>query len=494
MMEKSIIIIGGGLAGLSTGCYGRMNGYKTTIFEMHKIAGGVCTAWKRKGYTIDGAMNWLMGSRPGAQFYNFWEELGAAQEWKVYNHDRYMINEDKDGKAFTMYCDADRFEKYLLDLAPEDSEAIKEFTQAIRNFSSFSMPVDKPIELMDAGDQAKMAQLMPGMQGMQKWAAISTHDFAKSLKNAYLHEVFANFPPFPMAMFIMVLGLQHTKSAGYVIGGALALVKSIEKRYRELGGEIYFNSKVAKILVENNKAVGIKLADGREFRADYVVSAGDGRTAIFDMLEGKYIDEKIKNMYDHPNIFAPLVHVGMGVKRTFDDIPSSVGGLNFLLDKPITIAGKEEKRMNVFLYNFDPTLAPAGKSVVVVYYETDYDYWHTLRQDLARYKAEKERIADEVIAGLEQRFPGISRQIEMRDVATPITWERYTGNWRGAYEGWMFGASDYISKTLPGLENFYMAGQWVNPGGGMPPAVMSGSHTIQFICNKDKKQFVTAKP
>jgi phytoene dehydrogenase-like protein len=51
-----------------------------------------------------------------------------------------------------------------------------------------------------------------------------------------------------------------------------------------------------------------------------------------------------------------------------------------------------------------------------------------------------------------------------------------------------------MKKTLPGLDNFYMAGQWVNPGGGMPTAAMSGNHTIQFICKKDKKKFVTTKP
>jgi len=494
MMEKSIIIIGGGLAGLSTGCYGRMNGYKTTIFEMHDKAGGVCTAWKRKGYTIDGAMNWLVGTRPGSQFYKFWEELGAAKGWKIHNHDLYMTSEGKDGKAFTIYCNADRFERYLLDLAPEDSEAIQEFTQAIRAYSNYSMPVDKPAELIDVSDRQKMAPTMPAMQEMQKWAAISTQEFARRLKNPYLQGVFAGFSGLPMAMFIMVLGLQHAKSAGYVIGGAMGLVKPIEKRYRKLGGEIRFKSKVVKILVDDDKAVGIKLENGKEYRADYVVSAGDGRTAIFDMLGGKYINDQIKNMYDHPNLFAPLVHVGLGVKRAFDDISSSVAGLSFPLDKPIHIAGQEEKNMNVFIYNFDPTLAPKGKNAVIVYYETDYDYWHNLRRDMTRYKAEKERIADEIITGLEQRFPGISGQIEMRDVATPITWERYTGNWRGAYEGWMFGALNNVSKTLPGLDNFYMAGQWVNPGGGMPPAAMSGSHTIQFICKKDQKSFVTSKP
>jgi phytoene dehydrogenase-like protein len=493
-VEKSIIIIGGGLTGLSAGCYGQMNGYKTTIFEMHDKAGGVCTAWKRKGYTIDGAMNWLVGTRPGAQFYNFWEELGAAKEWKIHNHDRYMISEDMDGRAFTFYCDADRFEKYLLEIAPEDSEAIHEFTQAIRESSNYSMPVDKPMELWEASDQQKMGQAMPGMQLMQKWSAISTQDFAQRLKNPYLRGAFANFAGFPMAMFLMVLGLQHTKSAGYVIGGALALIKPIEKRYRDLGGEIHFKSKVVQILVEDDKAVGIRLADGKEYRADYVISAGDGHTAIFDLLGGKYIDEKIKNIYDHPNLFAPLVHVALGVKRAFDDIPSSVGGLTFPLDKPINIAGKEEKAMNVFVYNFDPTLAPKGKNVIVVYYNSDYDYWRALRQDPTRYNAEKDRISRDVIAGLEKRFPGISEQVEMTSVATPITWERYTGNWRGAYEGWMFGAFESVGKTLPGLDNFYMAGQWVNPGGGMPPAVMSGSHTIQFICKRDNKKFITTKP
>ena len=53
-MEKSIIIIGAGIAGLSAGIYGRTSGYKTTIFELHDKPGGLCTSWKRKGYTFDG--------------------------------------------------------------------------------------------------------------------------------------------------------------------------------------------------------------------------------------------------------------------------------------------------------------------------------------------------------------------------------------------------------------------------------------------------------
>jgi phytoene dehydrogenase-like protein len=406
-----------------------------------------------------------------------------------------MITEDQNGKAFTFYCDADRFERYLLELAPEDNDAIKEFTQAIRTASSYTVPVDKPVELWDDADRAKIAQTEPAWLLLQKWSAVTFMDFAGRLKNPDLRANFSHLGPFPMARTIELLGLLHSKSAGYVTGGTLALVRPIEKRYLELGGKINFNSRVAKILVENNKAAGIRLADGTEHRTDYIISAGDGRTAIFEMLGGKYLNETIKNMYNRPHLSAPIVHVALGVNRAFDDVPPSSNGLNYPLVKPIVIAGKPRNNINVRIYNFDATLAPKGKNLVVVQYQTmDNNYWQALRQDAARYREEKDRVANDIIAGLEQRFPGISGQVEMRDVATPITWEHYTGNWQGAYAGWQFGAVENISKTLPGLENFYMAGQWVNPGGGMPAAVMSGNHTIQLICRKDNRQFVTAKP
>jgi phytoene dehydrogenase-like protein len=492
-MGKIIIIIGGGLTGLSAGCYGQMNGYKTTIFEMHDKAGGVCTAWKRKGYTIDGAMNWLVGTNPKSVYYHFWEELGAAQGWKIINDEQYTISEDKAGRAFTIYCNADRFERYLIDIAPEDSAAIKEFTEAIRTVAQYDMPATKPPELYDESDQATLGRIQPYLQTMQKWGVVSLHSFAQRLKNPQLRQIFENAPDWPMPMLLMVLGLQHSQSAGYVIGGALALVKPIEKRYRALGGEIHFKSRVAKVLVDNNQAVGVRLADGKEYRADYVISAGDGHTAIFDLLDGRYIDDTLKKMYAKPAIFAPLVYVGLGIKRTFEAVPDSVGGYSFPLKTPIDNAGKPETTLNTMIYNFDPTLAPAGKTLLVVLFSTDYEYWRELRKDPVCYTAEKDRIADAVIKGLEEKFPGISAQVEMRDVATPITWERYTGNWRGAYEGWMFGAYQYIPKTLPGLDNFYMAGQWVNAGGGMPTAAISGSHTVQLICRQDGQKYVSAK-
>jgi phytoene dehydrogenase-like protein len=107
---KEVIIIGAGLSGLSAGCYLRMNGYNTSIFEMHSNTGGVCTGWKRKEYTFDGAMHWLVGTKPGSSFYKIWGELGVTKGWNVFNHDRFMIAEGTNGKTLTFYADINRLE------------------------------------------------------------------------------------------------------------------------------------------------------------------------------------------------------------------------------------------------------------------------------------------------------------------------------------------------------------------------------------------------
>jgi phytoene dehydrogenase-like protein len=393
-MDKSIIIIGGGLTGLSAGCYGRMNGYRTTIFEMHSLAGGVATAWKRKGYTIDGAMNWLMGTNPQSSLYRIWEELGAAPGWKVHNHEVNAIFENREGRAFTVYCDADRFEEYLLELAPEDAAVIQELTRMIRCLD-IDFPAGKPGELQTIFDKLAMIKMLPVGRLMRRLRNVTANSFARRFRNPFVREMFGEAlgSSFPLAMALMQLAIQHRKAAGYVIGGALALVEPIQKRYRSLGGELRFNARVQKILVENDRAVGVRLADGTEHRADWVVSTADGRTTIFDMLEGRYLDDALKRRYENPRLFAPLVYVALGVNRKLDVVPS-IGGTAYPLDRPLVVAGKENRILNLRVYNFDPTLSPPGKDVAVVQYETDYDYWSKLRQDPQAYQVEKERICE----------------------------------------------------------------------------------------------------
>jgi len=190
--------------------------------------------------------------------------------------------------------------------------------------------------------------------------------------------------------------------------------------------------------------------------------------------------------------------VALGVDRIFDDLPSSAGGMAIMLQKPVMIGGKVQSYLKAHIFNFDPGLAPAGRTLITVMIHTDFDYWQDLRVHEVQYRAEKEKVADTVIAILDKRFPGLAKQVEMRDVATPTTFVRYTGNWKGSFEGWQVTPKTWrfgrlMRKTLPGLANFYMAGHWVEPGGGLPAVAMSGRNVVQIICKKEKKKFSTTK-
>jgi len=502
MANESIAIIGAGIAGLSAGCYSQMNGYRTQIFEMDRARpGGLCTTWQRKGYKVDGCIEYWVGSGPGTNFYSFWEELGAVQGRTIIHHEEWARAEGEGGKVLIFYTDMDRLEQHMKELAPEDTDVIEEFIEAARAIGRFKdLPPKKAPELFGLIDGLKMMFTMsPYMKLMKKWGKISIQDFAQRFKNPFLREAFSVnfFPPF-ISMFAWLgsLGMIQQKAAGYPVGGSLEIARAIERRYLDLGGEIHYKSRVAKILVENDRAVGVRLADGTEQRSDTVISAADGRTTIFDMLDGKYINDKIQGYYDNLPTMPPLIYIGLGVARLFDE-PHSAFGVNYPLDEPVTIAGQELKRLPVHIYNFDSGLAPVGKTALRVKLDSSYEYWKKLSEDSERYKAEKEQIADKVIALLDRRFPGLASQVEMFDVATPMTFERYTGNWRGSYMGWASTTESLnirMSKTLSGLGNFYMAGQWVEPSGGTPAAVMSGRNVIQIICKKDKRPFIAMVP
>ncbi len=179
------------------------------------------------------------------------------------------------------------------------------------------------------------------------------------------------------------------------------------------------------------------------------------------------------------------------------DLSNEPHWVTYLLDQPVTIAGKEQREIGVKHYCFDPSLAPAGKSAIEVMLPSDYGYWQRIYGHKL-YDTEQIQVANQVIEQLEKIYPGIREQIEVTDVATPLSYERYTGNWQGSTCGWLLTKSTMklmllgMSKTLPGLKNFYMAGQWVEPGGSVPLAALSARNVIQLICHADGRQFTTS--
>src|SRR5512136_834777 len=128
-MEKTMVIIGAGVAGLSTGCYALMSGYKTTIFEMHTVPGGLCTAWKRKGYTFDISMHILVGSKSGP-FNQMWQELGVLKDREIFYHNE-TARVESSGRSLDICADPRRLKGQMLALSPADAHLTKEFIRLL---------------------------------------------------------------------------------------------------------------------------------------------------------------------------------------------------------------------------------------------------------------------------------------------------------------------------------------------------------------------------
>ena len=296
---------------------------------------------------------------------------------------------------------------------------------------------------------------------------------------------------FSALAFIFMLGWYNQKNAGYIKGGSFPLAQRMLEKFQKLGGKFSNKTKVERIIVEYNVAKGVLLSNGTIVPADYVIGASDGYSIIFNMLESKYISKEIDFAYKNWELFTPIVQVSFGVNKVIpSDCPNIIN-----ISKGLKI-GKTllQNGYSVMNYSFDTTMSPKGKTTIVLRYDSPWKLWEKMSGK--EYKAEKLEIQNDATAYLENEYPGITEFIEVIDVATPKTDVKYTGVKDGAYEGFMPSKENMMKSLkmqLPGLQNFYMAGQWLFPGGGLPPSAQTGKWAVQLICKKEKQRFVPDK-
>ncbi|MFE7459104.1 phytoene desaturase family protein [Streptomyces sp. NPDC057554] len=501
-----VIVIGAGVAGLSTGCYAQMSGARTRVFEKHVLPGGCCTAWSRDGYLFDYCIEWLIGTAPGNNAHQVWRELGALDGKTVTNFELFNKVEDESGRSVTFYNDPDRLEAHLLALSPADAPLIRAFTRDLRRFIAIELyPFLTAPALRTVRERAAtLRTVLPAFRLFWRTAATPMAVFADRFQDPLLRRAFRNIffqdpEGFPLLPYLFNMAAAHHLNAGFPQGGSLGLSRSIEDRYLGLGGTVTYRARTEQILVENDRAIGIELRNGRRYFAEHIVSACDGRTTVYGLLGGRYTGPRIDKLYtdllQRPGtLFPAVVSAFVGLRGDFD--PAEAHSTTHLL------TDEDGKRLPGALQNslvvqdrsrYSEGFAPPGRSVLHCTYFSDYASWKELRtRNRKEYRARKQEVADFVRTFLERRFPGITDRIDLVDVATPATTHRYTGNHNGSILAWKaFSDADDISARLvgkdrmrlPGLSGFSMAGQWAGMG-GLIRAASTGRFATQYLCRE----------
>lgn len=478
-----------------------MNGYDVDIFELHTLPGGLCTAWERGGFTFDGCIHYLFGSGDGQPFNRMWRELGAVQGRQFVDHDEYQRLTDGE-HTLTVYADPDKLEAHLLAISPEDAGLIRAFCHGVRQFTRFDMEAlyKVPRPLMTALDWREFGlKMLPFMLPMARWSLLPARQFAQRFQHPFLRRAVAHmfsWEEAPVMMGMFLLAYMHNHNAGFPVGGSLAFARALEQRFLNLGGRIHYNAQVERILVKDGRAVGVRLYNNGEITGDVVISAADGRSTIFDLLRGQFVNRAIRRRYDGHLPMHTQMQVSLGVNGDVSDQPHWV---TYLLNEPVRLAGEDHHEIGLKNYCFDATLAPSGKSVMMVMVRSQYTYWQNLFGRRI-YDTEQREVSDTLIETIERWYPGLRATVETVDEATPLSYERYTNNWNGSTSGWLLSRETMpmlitgVPRTLPGLSHFYMAGQWTEPGGSVPLAAAAGRSVIQTICAADGRPFVTAEP
>lgn len=493
---KKIVIIGGGVSGLSAGIYAQKHGFISEIYEKNPTNGGLCTSWYRKGYKIDGCIHWLTGTKSGTDLNNMWKDVDAFDDDDIIYSDNFGSIE-YNGKVITFWSDLDRLEKELIEISPIDKRRIHKLIKYTIKFYKMPLPMEKPLATLNIIDYLKFGfKMIPYLPAFLYACNISQKRFASKFKSEDLKHVLSKIVPGSGNLYttLYALGTNAFNNGGVPKGGSTSIVKRMEDEYRRLGGSIRNNSEVVDIEIVDKIVKSITLKNGEKVNADYFVSCIDAYELTRKLLKEESKEKKFKkrfvkmDKYPLPSCF--YVSFSADVRKLKELNITNTYEFNC---EPFEVAKKSEETIKIRDYSYDSSFIKDGRvllNVLIHQDDRDYYYWEKLHQNYSDYYNVKMKIASLVKSRIEEHFNILKDDLEIIDVATPMTYKRYVNAYRGAYMPFSFTADGkqllHHSK-VKGVHNLILAGQWIIMPGGLPIALMSGKFAIQLISKKEHK-------
>jgi len=482
-MKKKVIVIGAGISGLSAAIYAQRSGFNVTLCEQHSIAGGMCTSWKRKGYLFEGAMHWLTGSSPKTELYPVWKETGALNDdIKVFLHEPFYAVEWQ-GKTINLYRDLEKTIEKLRVFSPDDEKLLQRLKKDVEAFSCLQMPV-YDIKGVEAQHPKRMKistllKMLPALPRIVRCNKISCKEYAAQFKHPAIQRLLClMMDDYSATSMIATLAQINMGDGGYPEGGSLAMVDRMTKTFEELGGTLLLKTKVKKVNIKNGVATGVTIGNSI-LPADAVIVTQETIAALdqlFDVqLNEKWLTSLRKNTKPEVCTF-----VSLGIRADLPQTPA------FELAEPIMYADKTVSEIFFFNYAKFEEYAPKGCTTLTTALMGDtYEFWKKAKEE-GRYEEEKRRLAEQICRVISEKYPQAKDSIEIIDIATPLTYERYTGAYHGSWMSIM-GAGDKM-RAYPGflksVNSLYFAGHRLTNPGGLPVAIDSGRKAAQMVCRQ----------
>lgn len=519
------IIIGSGLGGLTCGAMLAKSGKKVLVLEQHDLIGGCATCFKRKGMLVDAGLHEMdLGTKKTDMKHIIFKKLGLLDKitivplpsaWTIRVLDSKASHTSQNMQDF--FIPHKTTKEALIAYFPHEKKGITQYFKKIyfqaklnykfpfdMNFWEFFFAPFHTLSFfaISAFRQRKVGNMLDSM--------IQDSQLKRILN---INMVYYHYNAWKFNWNYHAIAQTNYYNQGiYIKGGSQALSDALAEIIRENGGEVHTRCDVTKILLDEDKAIGVAYVDTKakqtkEVFGKNIVANCDPRNVYETLLDlnhsstqspttpQKHINitkdlNLTKNLTTKTSLVSVYMVFDTNLSEKFPDMDYST----FCVDKEYFDLPFDKAHEDLL------KIAPEDRSFVFVNYSKidsglsdrqdrylgvittlgTYDEWEGL--DKEEYKAKKQRIQQSYEAKLEKFFPGIMSFCVHSEFATPKTIERYIRTQKGTPYGWdqdlegFWGRGRFKSKSI---KNLYFASVFGFPGAGFTGGLLAGYRTAR---------------
>jgi len=499
MADKNIldtIIIGAGIGGLTTGNLLAKNGQNVLILEKHFQVGGFVTTYKRKKYPMD-VVHVIGGLRNDAPIDRIFRYLNLYSKVKFNEVEKVFIYRFP-GYDISCYTDMEKYRAELKNNFPEEQKNIdRVLDEMTKVWEQILASYYNPSILKLAEYPIRFPKLVK----YQHWSFekflvqfTANHKLKKVLSAGWGYNGL-NMSRVSALYMIAMLMSYHTGGAWYPKGGFQNLSNALAENFKEYGGTIKTRTEVEKIIIKDKAAVGVMTNKGEEFFAKNIVSNSDTKNTFLNLFERdsvpNKVHQKVRNYKQSVSGF--VVHLVVNMQ-----IPESLSCGCFMYfpsfdteEHQFSLWEKGQMELDANTMGLgmavstlkDKEMVPEGKHVLdLIYMPAPYEYFK--KDTKEEYIKLKEDISERMIKAAENLIPDLGKHIIVKDVSTPLTYERYTG----ATEGGWYDIDCSPKQAIMGrirnktpVRGLYLTGAKTFPGSGMFGSIQAGLFTADSI-------------
>ncbi|MCC6396817.1 MAG: phytoene desaturase [Bacteroidetes bacterium] len=487
---NTIAIIGSGFGGLAEGVRLQARGFKVTIFEKRGQVGGRAYQLVKNGYTFDMGPSLVTApfiiedvfKAAGKSMKDYLSLVPLDPYYRIYYHD---------GTFLDYTSDPGRMKEQTARFNPKDSrnydrffEDVKPIYDAVITEGLGGTPFLTWKSFLSFAPRAlRLGGLRPVYNFVSRYFQDERVRFAFSF-----HPLFIGGSPFRApSIYTMIPYLEREAGVWFSMGGMYNVVRAIERVFRELGGTVYTNAEVQEILVENGRAVGVRVG-GERHAADAVVSNGDVPWVYKNLLHAehrgqRWSDRAIDRL--HMSMSCYLLYVG--VKRQYPQLKHHTLILSRryrelvrdIFDRKIL-----PEDFSLYLHvptRTDPSMAPAGCESMYVLVPVPH-----LGENID-WKTTAGPFRDRILEFLEKDFglEDLRQNIEVLEMFTPEDFQKHLN----AHLGNAFSIEPRLTQSAyfrphnrsEVVQGLYFVGAGTHPGGGVPGVLLGAEATEKCV-------------